>query len=82
MSPPWPKPCPDDRVGIGDGCQGARGDPASGHIGSRRSTLINLHGQGEGREGRQPSYAIAVGRRPVQSLSTEETSSKQFFFVV
>ena len=33
----------------------------------------------EGREGWQPSYAIAVGSRPVQPLSTEETYSIQYF---
>ena len=31
----------------------------------------------EGREGGQPSYDIAVGSRPVQLLSTEQTSSIQ-----
>ena len=33
----------------------------------------------EGREGRQSSYAIAVGSGPVQPLYTEETSSIQPF---
>ena len=33
----------------------------------------------EDREGRQPSYAIAVGSHPIQPLSTEETSSIQYF---
>ena len=36
----------------------------------------------EGREGRKPSYAIAVGSHPVQPLSIEETSSIQSFVVV
>ena len=33
----------------------------------------------EGREGRQPNYAIAVGSHPIQPLSTEETYSIQSF---
>ena len=34
----------------------------------------------EGREGKQPSYAIAGGSSCIQPLSTEETFSIHFFF--
>ena len=48
VAPPWLKPWAEAWVWSGDGCQGARGDPAPGQIGRRIPTLLNLHGQGGG----------------------------------
>ena len=69
-APPWLKPCADACLGSGGGCQGARGDPAPGQTGRRRPTLLNIHGQGGGQGGKQPSYAIA-GRAVLYNLSLQ-----------
>ena len=78
MAPPWLKPCADAWVGSGGGCQGARGDPAPVQIGRQRPTLLKLHGQ-VGGQGGKAAQLRQVGSRPVQPLSSEETSSIQYF---
>ena len=62
--PPWLKPCADAWVGSGDGCQGARGDPAPGQIGRRRPTFLNLHGQGGGQGGKAAQLCHCRGEQP------------------
>ena len=77
VAPLWFKPCADVWIGSGGGCQGARGTQAPGEDLPYKTSMVRV----EGREGWQHNYAIAVGSRPIQPLSTEETSRIQFFWL-